>query len=144
MVLHRGLDTELLSLRPIRPKLAVPVVEPSSTGLADSDTDHCVFRRHMDCATLDFLLHVEKSLLGSASLRYGTRCPSLGSDSLEYLRHGSVFTLDGGTDREWACRAGIMAVARSARCITGCWQVFSLLMPHCHLLIFHPLSHSPS
>ena len=121
MVLRRGTDTELLSLRTVRPKLAVPMVEPSSTGLADSAIDHCVFRRHLDCVTLDFLLHVEKSLLGSASLRYGAGCPSLGSDSLEYLRHGSVSALDGRTDREWAGSAVIMAMAGSARCIAGCW-----------------------
>ena len=88
MVLRRGPDTKLFSLSPVRPKLAVPMVEPSSTGLADSDIDHCVLRRRMDCVTLDFFLHVKKSLLGFAPLRYGTRCPSLGSDSLEYLRHG--------------------------------------------------------
>ena len=114
MVLRRGTDTELLSVRPIRPELAVPMVEPNGTGLADSDIDHCVLRRHMDRVTLDFLLHVEKPLLGSASLRDGTWRPSLGSDSLEYLRHGSVSTLDGRTYREWAGRAVIMALARSA------------------------------
>ena len=140
MVLHRGTDTELLPLRTIRPELAVPMVEPSSTGLADSDIDHCVLHRHMDCIALDLLLHVEESLLGSASLRYGTRRPSLGPDSLEYLRHGSLSTLDGGTDRERAGSAGAMAMAGSARCIAGCWQVFSVFMYHRHFPIYRTLS----
>jgi len=73
----------------------------------------------MDRLPLHFQPNVEKSLLGPPCFRNGTRCPSLGTDPLEYLEYGPVFTLDSGTGRECSSRTFIVAVAGSAGCYTG-------------------------
>lgn len=79
----------------------------------------------MDLIPLHILPHVEKPLVGPASIRHGTRCPSLGTNPLEYLEHGPVSALDSGADRKWCGSTVFMVVARSARCSTGCRQVFT-------------------
>lgn len=119
MVLFRRSDTELLSIRPIRPELAIPMVEPSSASVVDSDPDHYILHRHMDRISLCILPPVEKPLVGASRIRHGTRRPSLGTDSLEHLRHGPISALDSGTDRKWCGWAVIVVVARSVRCCTG-------------------------
>lgn len=99
MVLCRGTDTKLLSIRPIRPELAISMVEPSSASLVDSDPDHYFLRWRMDYILLHILPHVEKPLMGAPNICYGTRRPSLGPNSLEHLKHGPVSTLDSGPGR---------------------------------------------
>lgn len=85
MVLHRRSDTKLLPIRPIRPELAVPMVEPSSASVADCDSDPYFFHRYMDRVPLHILSRVEKPLMGAPGIRHGTRRPPLGTDPLEYL-----------------------------------------------------------
>ena len=119
MVLRRRSNTELLSIRSVRQKLVVSMVEPSSASLADSDPDHRIFHRHMDRVPLHILAPIEKPLVGFTRVRHGTWCPTLGTDPLEYLQHGSLSALDGRTDRKWSSRTVTMAVARSTGCSTG-------------------------
>ena len=119
MVLRRRSDTELLPFRPIRPELAIPLVEPSSTSVADSDLDYSFLRRHMDRIPIHLLPSVQKPLVGSACICHGTRCPSLGTDPLEYLQYGSLPALGSRTDRKWFGRAFIMVVAGGSGCCTG-------------------------
>ena len=120
MVLLRRSDTELLSIRPLWPELAIPMVKPSGSSMADRDPHPCILRRHMDRVPLHILPPVEKPLMGGARIRHGTWRPSLGSDPLEYLQHGSIFALDSGTNRKWTGRTVAVVVARGARCRTGC------------------------
>lgn len=116
MVLCRRTDSELLSICPIRPELAVLMVESSSACMADIDSDHHFLRWNMDRVPLHFLTHVEKPLMGAPGICHGTRRPSLGPNSLEHLEHGPVSALDSGADREWSGRTVVMVVAGSAGC----------------------------
>ena len=121
VVLRCRNNTELLSIRSIRPELAIPLVESFSTSVADRDSDPRVFHRCMDRLPLYNLPPIKKPLVGSACIRHGPRCPSLGSDPLEYVKHGALSALDGRTDRQWTSRTGVMVVAWSAGCSTGRW-----------------------
>ena len=121
VVLRRRSDTELLSIRPIRPELVVPMVEPSSASVADCDSDPYFFHRYMDRLPLHILPRVEKPLMGAPGIRHGTRSPSLGTDSLEYLEYGPLSTLDSWTDRKRCGWTVIMVVAGSAGRGTGRW-----------------------
>ena len=80
--------TELLSIRSVRPELAIPLVKSISTSVADRDSDPRLFRRCVDCLPLYNLPPIKKPLVGPARIRYGPRCPSLGSDPLEYVQYG--------------------------------------------------------
>lgn len=96
----------------------------------------------MDRIPLHILPHVEKPLVGPARIRHGTRCPSLGTDPLEYLQHRPVSALDSGADRKWCGWTVIMVVARSAGCNTGRRQVFFPFSHHHHLPpLLHKCSH---
>ena len=88
VVLHCRNHTELLSIRSVRPELAIPLVESISTSVADRDSDPSVFYRCMDRLPLYNVSPFKKPLVGPASLRHGPRCPSLGSDPLEHVHHG--------------------------------------------------------
>lgn len=109
-------DTELLPIRPVRPELAIPMVEPSSASVADSDSDHSILYRYMGRIPLHLLSHVEKPFVGAPCICHGTRRPSLGTDPLEYVKHGSVSALDSGTDRKWSGWTVIVVVVGSTRC----------------------------
>ena len=114
-------NTELFSVRSVRPELAIPLVESISTSVADRDSDPRLFRRCMDRLPLYNLPPIEKPLVGPARIRHGPRCASLGSDPLEYLQYGCLSALDSGTHRQWTSRTGIMVVAWSAGCSAGRW-----------------------
>ena len=118
MVLHRRHNPELLHVRSVRPKLAVSLLQPVSTSLADYNPDPSLLRRHMDRDPLHILPPVQKPLLGAADFRHGPWCASLGSDPLEHVYHGQLPTLDSRPDRQWIGRAVIVAVAGSIGCGT--------------------------
>lgn len=80
--------TELFPIRSLRPELALPLVKSISTSVADRPLNPRLFRRCMDRLPLHNLPLVQKSLMGLACIRHGPRCPSVGSDSMEYVPHG--------------------------------------------------------
>ena len=114
VVLHCRNNTELFSIRSVRPELAIPLVESISTSVVNRDFDPRLFRRCMDCLPLYNVPTIKKPLVGPTRVRHGPRCPSLGSDPLEYVQHGCLSALDSGTYRQWTGSTGIMVVARSA------------------------------
>ena len=88
VVLHCRNHTELFSIRSVRPELAIPLVKSISTSVADRDSDPRVLYRCMDHLPLYNVSPVKKPLVGPARFRHGPRCPSLGSDPLEYVHYG--------------------------------------------------------
>ena len=112
-------NTELLSIRSIRPELAIPLVESISTSVADRDSDPRLFHRYMDRLPLYNFPPIKKPLVGFARIRNGPRCPSLGSDPLEYFQHGALSALDSGTCRQWTSGTGFMVMAGSTGRSTG-------------------------
>ena len=119
VVLRCRNNTELLSIRSIRPELAIPLVESISASVADCDSDPRVFHRCMDRLPLYNLPPIKKPFVGSACIRHGPRCPSLGSNPLEYVQHGALSALDVRTYRQWISRTGCMVMARSTGRSTG-------------------------
>lgn len=88
VVLHCRNNTELFLIRSVRPELAIPLVESINTSVADRDSDPRLFRRCMDRLPLYNVPPIKKPLVGPARIRHGPRCPSLGSDPLEYVSYG--------------------------------------------------------
>ena len=121
MVLHSRRDPELLAFRSVRPKLDISVVESNNSSMANRHLGACILRWLMDRLPLPLLTPIGKPLLDSPCFRYGSRCSSVGADTLEHLANGSVSALDSRTSRQYTGRTVFVAMAWVIGCHTRSW-----------------------
>ena len=120
VVLRRSNNPKLLALRPLRPQLALPLVEHPYLRLANRPPRRPLLHRRLGRLPIRLRRPIHQPLQGLDPLHNGTRRPPLGTDALGHFQHRGIRPLGGRTRHIRHRWPQLMALAwcprRSTRC----------------------------
>lgn len=121
-VVFRGSNnSKLLAQRPLRPQLALPLVQSTRRRMANRPPCRPFFRWCLGCFPLRLCHSIYSPFVGPACLFDGSRCSSMGADAVGYIQYWTVCALGRRSSGECDCREELVVVAGRAGCGPGCW-----------------------
>ncbi len=116
MVLRHRPNPKFLPLRPLRPRLEIPLVQPTRTRLGSCPFGNRLLRGRLGRPPLGLRDPVKIPLLDPTHVRRRTRRSAMVPDVVGHIGHGPLGSMGWITSRGRYGRTYTVALARCSRC----------------------------